>query len=102
MPYVIAASLKVKKKHLGDFTKRVKRHANNCVTKEPGCLSFEVSIDRADQRRFLFYEIYLDEATFAAHAEAPHMKKQIDATAHMIDGKIELFGFWDRLAAPNK
>ena len=102
MPYVVAASLRVKKKYIDDFTKRVKRHATNCMTKEPGCLSFEVSIDKSDPRRFLFYEVYLDEAAFDAHLESRHLEKQMRDTADMIDGNVEMLGFWDRLAAPNK
>ena len=52
MTFVVAASLRIKKKHLAEFTKRVKRHANNSVTREPGCVGFEVSVDKSDPRRF--------------------------------------------------
>ena len=32
----------------------------------------------------------------------PLLKKHLDVTAPMLDGEVELIGFWDRLAAPNK
>ena len=102
MTFVVAASLRIKKKYLGEFTKRVKRHANNSVTREPGCIGFEVSVDRSDPRRFLFYEIYLDEGAFEKHMTYPFLKKHLDVTAPMLDGEVELIGFWNRLAAPNK
>ncbi|MDP6426881.1 MAG: putative quinol monooxygenase [Rhodospirillales bacterium] len=102
MPYVVAASLRIKKKHLSEFTKRVKRHANNSVTREPGCIAFEVSVDKDDPRRFLFYEVYLDEAAFDKHMAYDFLKKHLDVTAPMLDGEVELIGFWNRLAAPNK
>ena len=102
MTFVVAASLRIKKKHLAEFTKRVKRHANNSVTREPGCVGFEVSVDKSDPRRFLFYEIYLDEAALDKHMTYPFLKKHLDVTAPMLDGEVELIGFWDRLAAPNK
>ena len=102
MPFVVAASLRVKKKYLDEFTKRVKRHANNSVTREPGCISFEVSVDKADPRRFLLYEVYLDKVAFDKHMTYAFMKKHLDVTAPMLDGEVELIGFWNRLAAPNK
>ena len=102
MPYVVAASLRVKQKHLSEFVRRVKRHAHNSVTKEPGCVSFEVSVDKDNPRRFMFYEVYVDEAAFDTHNDTAHMKKHMSDTAHMIEGKVELFGFWNRLTSPNK
>jgi quinol monooxygenase YgiN len=102
MPFTVAATLRIKKKHLAEFTKLVKRHAQNTMTKEPGCISFEVSIDRDDPRRFLFYEVYVTEADFDHHMETPWMKRQMAKTAHMVDGAVEMVGFCNRLAAPNK
>lgn len=102
MTFVVAASLRIKKKYLNEFNKRVKRHANNSVTREPGCIGFEVSVDKSDPRRFLFYEVYLDESAFDKHMTYPFLKKHLDVTAPMLDGEVELIGFWNRLAAPNK
>ena len=102
MAFVVAASLRIKKKYLAEFTKRVKRHANNSVTREPGCVGFEVSVDKSNPRRFLNYEIYLDETAFDKHMTYPFLKKHLDVTAPMLDGEVELIGFWDRVAAPNK
>jgi quinol monooxygenase YgiN len=102
MTFVVAASLRIKKKYLGEFKRRVKRHANNSVTREPGCVGFEVSVDKSDPRRFLFYEVYVDEAAFDKHMTYPFLKKHLNVTAPMLDGEVELIGFWDRLAAPNK
>ncbi len=102
MTFVVAASLRIKKKYLHEFKKRVKRHANNSVTREPGCISFEVSVDKSDARRFLFYEVYLDEAAFDKHMTYAFLKKHLDVTAPMLDGEVEFIGFWNRLAAPNK
>ena len=102
MTFVVVASLRIKKKYLDEFKRRVKRHANNSVTREPGCVGFEVSVDKSDPRRFLFYEVYVDEAAFDKHMTYPFLKKHLNVTAPMLDGEVELIGFWDRLAAPNK
>ena len=44
MPYTVTAILKVKKRYLKEFNRRSRRHANNSVSKEPGCRSVEVSV----------------------------------------------------------
>ena len=102
MPFTLAATLRIKKKHVAEFTRLVKRHANNTVTKEPGCISFEVSVDRDDPRRFIFYEVYVEEADFDAHTQTPWLKRQMERTAHMIEGEVEMVAFGHLIAAPNK
>ncbi|MGI9336203.1 MAG: putative quinol monooxygenase [Gammaproteobacteria bacterium] len=102
MPYVVAATLRVKQRYVDEYTDRIKKHALNSVTKEAGCVSFEVGVDRSDPRRFLLYEVYVDEKAFQAHTRYPFMTRHIEETARMIEGDVELVGFWDRLAAPDK
>ncbi len=102
MPFAVAAAFKIKKKYLAEFHKRVRKHANNCVTKEPGCITFEVSTDKDDPRRFFLYEVYVDESDFEAHMEAAHVKRHLGATNSWIDGKVEIIGLMNRLHAPNK
>ena len=48
MPYTVSAILRVKKRYLKEFNKRIRRHARNSVTKEPGCISFEVGVADSD------------------------------------------------------
>ncbi|HET9183320.1 MAG TPA: putative quinol monooxygenase [Candidatus Angelobacter sp.] len=45
--------------------------------KEPGCVQYvgHQSID--DPRRFLFYEVYKDQAAVQAHREAPYFKQYV-------------------------
>ena len=85
-----------------EFTRLVKRHAANSISREPGCVAFEVSVDRDDPRRFIFYEIYLTEADFDAHTQTPWFKRQMERTGHMVDGEFEMFALGHRIAAPNK
>ena len=102
MPFTVSAAVRIKSAHVAAFTTLVKRHARNTMAREAGCLAFEVSVDRDDPRRFLFYEVYLSEADFEAHLESPWLKRQMERTAHMLDGEVEMIGFGHRLAAPNK
>ena len=102
MPFVVVAALRVKEEHLAEFTRRIRRHARNSVTREPGCVSFEVSIDREDPRRFVLYEVYVSEEDFEKHTQMPFMQKHMSETASMMDGEVEMLGFFDRLVAPAK
>ena len=102
MPYTVAAALRIKKAHVAEFTRLVKRHARNSIAREPGCVAFEVSVDRDDPQRFIFYEIYLSEADFEAHTQTPWFKRQMERTGHMVEGKFEMFALGHRIAAPNK
>ena len=102
MPFVVVARLKVKEKHLAEFKRRIRRHARNSVTREPGCIGFEVSTDRDDPRCFVLYEVYVDEAAFETHKTMPFMQKHLRETAPMMDGEAELVGFLNRLTAPAK
>ena len=72
------------------------------MTKEPGCISFEVSVANSDPQKFLLYEVYVDELAFHRHTEMPFMKKHLKETAIMMDGELELIDFWERTTAPGK
>ena len=103
MPYTVAAALRNQEEaRRRVHPALVKRHAANSITKEPGCIAFEVSVDRDDPQRFIFYEIYLTEADFDAHTQTPWFKRQMERTAHMVDGEFEMFALAHRIAAPNK
>ncbi|MBV8456806.1 MAG: antibiotic biosynthesis monooxygenase [Acetobacteraceae bacterium] len=45
--------------------------------KESGLELLMVSRNADDPSRFLFYEVFSDEASFAAHQETPHFRKLI-------------------------
>ena len=45
------ADLKVRRKHLAERTRRIGRHADNSVTRESGCVIFEVRVDRDEPCR---------------------------------------------------
>jgi quinol monooxygenase YgiN len=44
---------------------------------EPGCLFYQANRDPDDPRVFFFYEIYRDEAAFAAHTETAHFQDHV-------------------------
>lgn len=44
---------------------------------EPGCLQFDVIEDVENPLRVRFYEVYKDEAAFAAHQQTAHFKEWV-------------------------
>lgn len=48
---------------------------------EPGVRLFLLARDKADPARFLFYELFADEAAFAAHQASEHFKTLIAGEA---------------------
>ncbi|HKQ68950.1 MAG TPA: antibiotic biosynthesis monooxygenase [Polyangiaceae bacterium] len=51
---------------------------------EPGNLRFDVLRRADDPNRFVLYEVYVDEADFAAHQRTAHYVKWRDAVAPMM------------------
>ena len=39
-----------------------------------GCLCFDVLRDKTAANKFVFYEVYVDDAAVARHKEMPHFK----------------------------
>jgi quinol monooxygenase YgiN len=49
--------------------------------KEPGVENFVVHRSRSEPSKFFFYEVFKDEAAFAAHQQTSHFKQLIAAEA---------------------
>ena len=48
---------------------------------EPGVERFVIHRSRAEPAKFFFYEVFSDEAAFAAHQQTPHFKGLIAGEA---------------------
>ncbi len=48
---------------------------------EPGVRCFVIHRSRTEAAKFFFYEVFEDEAAFAAHQQTPHFKTLIAAEA---------------------
>lgn len=49
--------------------------------KEPGAVTFVIHRSRTEPSKFFFYEVFRDEAAFAAHQETAHFKELVVAQA---------------------
>ena len=79
--YVIIAPIQIKDGYKDRFIEEMIGDASGSVNDEPGCLRFDVIQDAEDSNRIWLYEVYVDEAAFHAHTQAPHFIKWRDATA---------------------
>jgi quinol monooxygenase YgiN len=60
---------------LHSFLELITENARESLRSEPGCLQFDVAVPRLEehgQSNVLLYEVYADDAAFAAHLKTPH------------------------------
>lgn len=72
--YVIWVEFDIHTEHLAQFTSLVRINAAASLANEPGCHRFDVLLPIPDRATVALYEIYDDEAAFAAHLASPHFK----------------------------
>ena len=72
--YVIWVEFDIHPEHLAQFTSLVRINAAASLAHEPGCHRFDVLLPTPDRATVALYEIYDDEAAFAAHLASPHFK----------------------------
>ena len=59
---------------------------------EPGCIVYRVHRSTSDPDAFLFYEIYADDAAFAAHRASPHLAqyRKRREEEDLLDGAVDV------------
>ncbi|MFN8216077.1 MAG: putative quinol monooxygenase [Solirubrobacterales bacterium] len=64
---------------------------------EPGNLRYQVHRDPEDARRFVFYELYVDEAAYVAHGESEHFQRYAvgDALDRLASREREFLYTWE-------
>lgn len=88
--FVVAVLYEVKAEFETDFRAAILKNAAASLH-EPGCHRFDVSFT-PDGRRCFLYEIYTDEAAFAAHRETPHFAEFNQAAQPVtVNKRIETF-----------
>jgi quinol monooxygenase YgiN len=71
---IVAVVFTVSPDRLDAFQALAMQHAHASLG-EPGCRQFDVASDPGNPGRILFYEVYDDDAAFAAHRETAHYKQ---------------------------
>ncbi len=69
--YIVCVTVHVKPEHAGEFEEASIRNAS-ATHNEPGSVRFDVLRATDSSGVFLLYEVYQDEAAFAAHQQTGH------------------------------
>jgi (4S)-4-hydroxy-5-phosphonooxypentane-2,3-dione isomerase len=72
--HLIFVRQRVRAEHVADFEAEVRRHVGYVRQHEPGCVQFDVAVDKKDPRTFYFVEIYRDDGALAAHRASPSLE----------------------------
>ncbi|MEV0804700.1 putative quinol monooxygenase [Kribbella sp. NPDC050281] len=85
----LTVSFQVVPGHLDLLVEAIRTQAERSITKEPGCLYFDVGQDTADDHHVTLYELYADDAAVEAHRSTPHFKVWREALAeHVVPGSL--------------
>jgi autoinducer 2-degrading protein len=82
--FALIVSLRIKPEKRERFLAAAEDNSTASVRDEPGCLRFDVVADQSDRDRFLYYELYRDEAAFDAHKRTPHYLRWRQAAAECV------------------
>lgn len=84
---VITVEFRITPHRVGEFEAAIVANARESLRTEPGCRQFDVCRDRNDPNLFFLYELYDDEAAFAAHLQAPHFLRMDALTRDWVHSK---------------
>lgn len=73
-PIAVVVNVEVKEDRVEEFLQVMEFDAVES-RKEEGCLRFDVLRDLADSNKFVFYEVYRDQAAIDFHKSTPHFQK---------------------------
>lgn len=96
MSFVVLPQFSVPEATLDAFLDAARADAGRSVADEPGCIQFDVFVDRRSApARVMFYEVYENRAAFDAHLETPHLAAFRQALSLCEEGPV---GFFERIA----
>ena len=70
-----------------DARELLAQNASASFRNEPGCLRFDVVESQNEAAAFTLYEVYADEAAFAAHLKTPHFRSFDQDSRNFFGGK---------------
>ena len=85
--FVLLVEVEVRPEMLEAFEAAILENAARSVERDPGCLRFDVSQQRDDPTRWVFHEVYADEAAHAAHRASAHFAAYSDVAARAVVSK---------------
>jgi (4S)-4-hydroxy-5-phosphonooxypentane-2,3-dione isomerase len=82
--FALVATIEVAPGRIGEFLPLMMAHRSRCLKDEPGTLQFEVLVPRDDNAKVMLYEVYVDEAAFDVHWNAPSLARLRKEAAGMM------------------
>jgi autoinducer 2-degrading protein len=92
--FVLEVKIRIKSEHVENFMAKLAENAK-AARDEPGCKTFDVSVDPNDKTSVLLYEVYADEKAFQTHQETPHFKKYLAEAIPLLASRERRF--WKRV-----
>ena len=94
MSFVLEVKIRIKPDSVDAFMAKLADNAKAART-EPGCRTFDVSVDPNDKTSVMLYEVYADEKAFQAHQETPHFQKYLAEAVPLLASRERRF--WRRV-----
>ena len=94
MSFVLEVKIRIQSEHVENFMAKLAENAR-AARGEPGCKTFDVSVDPNDKTSVMLYEVYADERAFQAHQETPHFKKYLAEAIPLLASRERRF--WKRV-----
>jgi (4S)-4-hydroxy-5-phosphonooxypentane-2,3-dione isomerase len=92
--FVLEVKIRIQSEHVENFMAKLAENAK-AARGEPGCKTFDVSVDPNDRTSVMLYEVYADEKAFQTHQETPHFKKYLAEAVPLLASRERRF--WKRV-----
>jgi quinol monooxygenase YgiN len=86
----VVATLKVKAGQEETLVAGMKKMIEHVRAHEPGTKTYLLHRSAADPTKFLVYEVYADQAAFAAHGASEPMKEFFKLAGGILDGRPDI------------
>ena len=86
----VIATLKVKAGQEETLVAGMKKMIEHVRAHEPGTKTYLLHRSAADSTKFLVYEVYADQAAFAAHGASEPMKEFFKLAGGILDGRPDI------------
>jgi quinol monooxygenase YgiN len=91
--FVVIAKIALQPGARAKFLPVAAADAQSSLTKEAGCIAFNVLVPEDDESYVVFHEIYIDRAAFDLHLTQPHFHTFERDAEHLMVGKPEISFF---------
>ena len=86
----LVVKIQMKAEYREQFLKEMWADAYGSEKKEPGCLMFNITHDKADPNVLYLFEVYRDDAAVEAHKKSPHFLKWLETTKEWLAAPLEI------------